>query len=176
MTTINERIRQIRQNKQLTQKQFAQMLGISREHLCRIESGKEKPSEQMLLLISIIFGNIDTTWLLNGVGENMLCNDDEELSLKQMNSAIKSITNTIKTAIYNQSTMVNSLIIFSKLLTAISRSNEEIVLFNSIIESLEKIVKKSANINENISIDDYNKLEKLKSELINDVNLFIMCN
>lgn len=45
MSSINNRIKEIRKNNNLNQKQFAQILGISQTHISKIESNKDMPSK-----------------------------------------------------------------------------------------------------------------------------------
>jgi len=68
MKTINERILEIRTRQALTQKQFAQNLGITTSYVSRLEQGKSTPSEPLLRLISYTFGE-DPSWLHTGVRE-----------------------------------------------------------------------------------------------------------
>lgn len=66
MNTINERILEIRTRQALTQKQFAQNLGITTSYVSRLEQRKSIPSEPLLRLISCIFGE-SLSWLRTGI-------------------------------------------------------------------------------------------------------------
>ena len=68
MNTINERIFEIRIRQALTQKQFAQKLGITTSYVSRLEQGKSTPSEPLLRLISYTFAE-DFSWLHTGIRE-----------------------------------------------------------------------------------------------------------
>src|SRR3569832_2180226 len=62
---INNRIKRIREQEGLTQKDFSAKIGISRSFLSEIEAGKVKPSIEALIGIVLSF-QIDTHWLLAG--------------------------------------------------------------------------------------------------------------
>ena len=66
METIRERILEIRTGHALTQKQFAQNLGITTSYVSRLEQGKSIPSEPLLRLISCTFGE-SFSWLRTGI-------------------------------------------------------------------------------------------------------------
>lgn len=172
MTTINERVRYIRQQNKLTQKQFAEKIGISREHLCRIESQKEKPSEQILLLITALFG-IDEDWLYNGTGTS----DNMSLTTT-LNTSIQDLTNIIKLSNYNQDDMIVCIILLTNIFRNIyqyqnGNNSEKIILIESILRNLSEIVKKSNNERTSFSKEEYAKFETLKSEIINDISEII---
>lgn len=66
MNTINKRIIEIRTKHALTQKQFAQNLGVTSSYVSRMEQGKSMPSEPLLRLISCTFG-VSLSWLRSGI-------------------------------------------------------------------------------------------------------------
>jgi|GEM_PF-6475322 len=71
-TEVNWRIKQVREQSGLTQKRFAEQIGISRSFLSEIEAGKVKPSVETLIGIVSLF-QIDAHWLLAGAsGENRI--------------------------------------------------------------------------------------------------------
>jgi phage repressor protein C with HTH and peptisase S24 domain len=65
---IGERIRHIRKLLGLTQKEFAQQIGITQGFLTNVEKGRYQPSEKVLRLISQTFG-VSLEWLKTGQGE-----------------------------------------------------------------------------------------------------------
>jgi len=67
-TEINRRVKQVRERSGLTQKDFAEQIGISRSFLSEIESEKVKPSVEALIGIVTRF-QIDPHWLLIGAGD-----------------------------------------------------------------------------------------------------------
>lgn len=68
---IGNRVRQIRTNAELNQREFASRLGISSGGISQIESGKAMPGGDFLLRIHQEFG-VDITWLLTGMSMNAL--------------------------------------------------------------------------------------------------------
>lgn len=67
MTTINERVNQVRRQHGLTQQKFAEMLGISRTHIANVENRQVNPSVPVLKLIAAKF-SVNEHWLLTGEG------------------------------------------------------------------------------------------------------------
>lgn len=65
--TLGERIKEIRKDNKLTQKDFADKLSVSRPFISRIEADKEKPSESLMKLMSATFG-IELDWLMTETG------------------------------------------------------------------------------------------------------------
>jgi phage repressor protein C with HTH and peptisase S24 domain len=69
ISEIGNRIKQVRGKD--TQKEFAKMLGFSSSYLSEVESGKTKPSLELLVRISQI-ANYSLHWLLKGEGSMIL--------------------------------------------------------------------------------------------------------
>ena len=65
---LHQRIKVIRLEKKLTQKEFADMLFVSPSYISKLESGKEQPTDMLLRLIELEF-NITPQWLRSGEGE-----------------------------------------------------------------------------------------------------------
>lgn len=68
MDTINNRIRNVRTQKKLTQKEFAKKLNVSENFIWMIEKGDRVPSDRTISDICRIF-SVDEVWLRTGVGE-----------------------------------------------------------------------------------------------------------
>lgn len=66
--TIGKRIRRVRTNNKLNQKDFAARLNVTPAHISQIELGKNQASEQLLKLISLEY-KVSYDWLLDGSGE-----------------------------------------------------------------------------------------------------------
>lgn len=76
---LNEKIKKIREDAKLSQRAFAENVGISGAAIAHIESGVNNPSEQTLRLISTVF-KVNYDWLAEGRGEPYLPPDtDDEL-------------------------------------------------------------------------------------------------
>lgn len=86
MSTVGERIAQIREQSQLNQKDFAAQIGATQGALSKIETGLSKPSYETLETIGTIFG-VSLDWLILNKGniepkriENSLGFSHEELN------------------------------------------------------------------------------------------------
>lgn len=81
---MNNRIKEIRKAKKLSQEAFGEKLGITKSSVSLLESGKNNPSEQTIMLICKEFG-INEVWLRTGEGgdENMFTqiSEDDRFSL-----------------------------------------------------------------------------------------------
>lgn len=59
---LGKRIREIRLEAGFNQTKFAETLGVTHAHISKIESGKETPSDTLLMLIGCKYG-VNYTWL-----------------------------------------------------------------------------------------------------------------
>lgn len=76
---MKERIKLIRKRKNLSQEEFGSQIGITRSSVSLLESGRNSPSEQTIMLICKEFG-VNEVWLRTGEGgdENMFTKIDED--------------------------------------------------------------------------------------------------
>ena len=65
---MQDRIKQVRQSEGLTQAEFAERIGLSRNYIAMIEIGQREPSDRTIKDICRIFG-VNEIWLRTGVGE-----------------------------------------------------------------------------------------------------------
>lgn len=65
---MNERLKELRKYLDLSQKVFAEKLGITDSGLSNLESGKRNLTEQMIISICREF-NVNRVWLVEGVGD-----------------------------------------------------------------------------------------------------------
>lgn len=80
-STVGEKIKSIRRQHKMTQIEFSQALEISQGTLSEIESGKAKPSFDVLVLLAEKF-MVDLNWLIvNREVELHIGLQDDELSL-----------------------------------------------------------------------------------------------
>lgn len=68
MITINDRIKQIRNLANLTQTEFAEKIGLTKNYISLVENGQRAPSDRTINDICREFG-VNETWLREGVGE-----------------------------------------------------------------------------------------------------------
>lgn len=65
---MKDRIKKIRTDNKLSMEKFGERIGITKSSVSLLESGKNSPSEQTIILICKEFG-INKDWLLTGEGE-----------------------------------------------------------------------------------------------------------
>lgn len=74
---MNERIKLVRKSLGLSQQEFGEKLGVSRDVISNIEYRNVQPKELLVKHIATLYG-VNLTWLLNGEGEMMIspsCNN-----------------------------------------------------------------------------------------------------
>lgn len=65
---MNERLKEIRKELRLTQKEFAKKLGITDSGISRLEKGQNQLTDQMIRSICREF-NVNYSWLVSGTGD-----------------------------------------------------------------------------------------------------------
>lgn len=75
--TINDRIKQIRNQNNMTMEVFGKKIGVGKTAISHIESGKANPSEQTIILICREFG-VSEVWLRTGEGETFTQKSPED--------------------------------------------------------------------------------------------------
>lgn len=104
MNLINERIKWLRKEENLTQKEFAKRLLFSQSYLSGLENGTEIPSDKTVMLMVHEFG-VSKRWLLTGEGamyDEVYTHDRAQLSIiaeKALLNIMKQL-NTNSTAAY----------------------------------------------------------------------------
>ncbi|WP_079506891.1 helix-turn-helix domain-containing protein [Mesobacillus jeotgali] len=95
MFEISRRYKQIRGVKKLSQKEFAERIGIKQSSLSSIEKGSSKPSIDTVITTSNVFG-VSTDWILLGdrpkvstVKENHLLNLFGQLTEKDQEEILR---------------------------------------------------------------------------------------
>lgn len=84
MSTINERITQIRLKKHLSQESFAEILKLKRNSISLIENGKRNPSERTISDICDAF-LVDKEWVLDGGSiEPVFIEPEEDIELEEL--------------------------------------------------------------------------------------------
>lgn len=81
MEKINDRVRILRKNLGLTLEKFGNRLGVGKNAISRIETGKNGVTDQMIKSICREF-NVDYIWLTTGEGE--MFQDSDEVFLEQI--------------------------------------------------------------------------------------------
>lgn len=75
---MNERIKQIRRELELTQAEFAERIGLKQNSIALIESGKRNISDQAVLSICREYG-VNEEWLRTGDGDRFIPESNDEL-------------------------------------------------------------------------------------------------
>lgn len=83
---MKDRIKEIRNSRNLTQQAFADRLNIPRNNIAGYETGKRSPSDAVVSLICREF-SVDETWLRTGEG-NMFAKLDREQEIAKMVSTL----------------------------------------------------------------------------------------
>lgn len=76
------RIKQIRKDRKLTQKEFGEIIGMGRDSVANIENNRVNPSEVFINLLCKEF-NVNKEWLITGEGDpylNITTPQDEVLA------------------------------------------------------------------------------------------------
>ena len=86
MSTLNERIKKLRKILDLTQQDFADRLGTTRNNIAGYEIGRRAPSIAVISLICREF-NVNETWLRTGSGDMFVPKEEDPLDelVKQKN-------------------------------------------------------------------------------------------
>ena len=74
---MNNRIKEVRKAKSLTQEAFAERIGLKQNSIAQIEMARRIPSEQVIISICREFG-VNECWLRNGEGEMFVTLTREE--------------------------------------------------------------------------------------------------
>lgn len=97
--TVNERIKELRISQSLTMEQFGERIGIKRSSISLIESGKNNPSDQTIMLICREFG-YNEEWLRDGI-EPKKPTIDEDMEYGQICAELGISDNRAKQIILN---------------------------------------------------------------------------
>lgn len=94
MSTMSERIKQLRKEFNITQKDMARELGVTNAHISRIEKGLTMPSDALIKLIAKLY-EVSEPWLKTGEGPMMIydlwdeSDNNLDRSLKEFNKLLK---------------------------------------------------------------------------------------
>ena len=72
---MNDRIKTLRLNLNLTQQQFAEKIGVNRTTITNIETGKKTPSDLIINAICTVY-SVNKEWLCTGKGKMFLGKPD----------------------------------------------------------------------------------------------------
>lgn len=181
MSTIGQRIKYIRKLNKLSQKSFAEVLGISQAHISNIEKGADNPS---LTLVKFICSKyfINELWLLKGIGTSSVFDNMEDTTtagvLKKANEfflMLQSMVNNLD--IESQDKLVNSFTFLVSMYSILIETNnsELIETLCSIIDKIEKLMFNTKLIIKHKK-NDYKvflKYTQYSSQQLTDINNLI---
>lgn len=93
-----ERIRQIRKQLKMSQREFGESLGVSRDVMANIENNRVQPSATFVLLLCSVY-NVNIHWLETGIGEQVLV---DESNLKKAMDLFKQLNGDFQQYILSQ--------------------------------------------------------------------------
>ena len=85
---MNARIAQIRKEANLTQQEFADKIGLTKNYVSLVETGGRTPSDRTLSDICRIFG-VQEDWLRHGIGSMRVPRSEEE----EIGAMVSSVLN-----------------------------------------------------------------------------------
>ena len=122
---MNSRIKQIRQQENLTQSQFADKIGLSRNYVAMMEIGQREPSDRTVSDICRIF-DIQEDWLRHGL-EPMRSAKSREEEIAEMIGSVLTGSSEFKKAVIRM---------------ICSRTDEELKALESALLSVYENIKK----------------------------------
>jgi hypothetical protein len=93
-TTLGERIKTIRTENKLTQKELADRMSVTAPYISQIEKNKEEPTEMFLKLFSYEF-NVSLNYIKNGFYDDSL-NDNKEGYLKKYKEGLDILNRIVQ--------------------------------------------------------------------------------
>lgn len=85
---MKSRIREVRNNLKLSQEEFAENLGLSRNFIWQIEKGDRQPSDRTISDICRIY-NVNEDWLRNGSGNMYLARNRSQILTDYVSECMK---------------------------------------------------------------------------------------
>ena len=126
---MNTRIKMIRQSENLTQSQFADKIGLSRNYVAMIEIGQRDPSDRTISDICRIFG-IQEEWLRHGLEPMRAAKSREEEIAELVGSALSG-TSEFKKAVIRM---------------ICSRTDEELLALEKALTAVYEDIKKDQGV------------------------------
>lgn len=94
MNSIGIRIKQIRKEKKVTQKEFSERVCVTQSYISRLELDKEQPTDMLLKLIALEF-NVSLSWLKDGHGEMNVKNGYDYFERNNLSNAQMRVDNEL---------------------------------------------------------------------------------
>ncbi len=98
MNDIGIRVKLLRKELDITQREFANRILVTPSYLSRVENGTEIPSDKVIKLVAYEFG-VNEEWLLSGTGEMLteIYENDRETSSKDATRMLLKIMQLLDT-------------------------------------------------------------------------------
>jgi len=135
--SINKRFKEIRFDKDLSQKEYAEAISLKTRQVTEIERGNQKVSIDIAIKVEDEF-NINLRWLLTGRGEKYLNSDANSVNVNNQNGNVAvNGTITINTKDYADSNEIKELL---ELLKDVPKSwvDKIIVKLKKSLEAIDK--------------------------------------
>lgn len=126
---MNSRIKKIRQDEGLTQSQFADKIGLSRNYVAMIEIGQREPSDRTISDICRIF-DIQDDWLRHGLEPMRAAKSREEEIAELVGSALTG-SNEFKKSVIRM---------------ICSRTDEELAALEAALQAVYDGIKKDQGV------------------------------
>lgn len=81
METIGEKLKSIRKSKGMTQAEFGESMGFSKQAVSNIENNLSNPSIDFINKL-IVYHSVNANWLIASIGEMFISNQNQLRSLK----------------------------------------------------------------------------------------------
>jgi transcriptional regulator with XRE-family HTH domain len=90
MSTINERIKLVRQHYKMSQAEFAAKIYVHNGFLSALETGNKRATERVCKLICVTFG-INEEWLQTGTGD-MVADENPDYEIQEIVELYKQLS------------------------------------------------------------------------------------
>lgn len=94
MDSIGIRIKQIRKEKKVTQKELSERVCVTQSYVSRLELDKEQPTDMLLKLIALEF-NVSLSWLKDGYGEMNIKNEYDYFERNNLSNTQTQVDNEL---------------------------------------------------------------------------------
>lgn len=176
VSSIGERIKEIRSEHGLTQQQFADSISVSRPFISRVESNKEIPSDSLVKLIGVLY-HYRYEWLKCGEGKK----NASPLPYKELQEQIGDPE--MWSLLLGNGNKQDYSLCFSVLANILQRPNIKegsrhfyIEQIKMILISVDFFIKNSVSVSEISSLSVHEEMElqkKLKSEFFTNFDKYI---
>ncbi len=101
MNPVNERVKQIRTELEISQREFANRIFMSQSSLGEIETGTRKVNDRIIQLISSQF-NVNKNWIKTGKG-SMYATEKPDIKLEHLIEIYKQLDKSLQDYLLEQS-------------------------------------------------------------------------